>query len=174
MARALEQANITGWSTHFPVAAEYPLRRYADAYVEHRYRVYALAFWMTDSEVEAEQITANVFERAFASGPEPSSDVIDRILLSELREMMPIGFLQPAVTDVRESAAIRGNVKRVHLERAVVQLPPTERLIFLMHDVESYDHSRIARMLGISEFESQDGLHQARLRMRELLANLID
>ena len=174
MARALEQANIAGWATHFPVAAEYPLRRYADAYIEHRYRVYALAFWMTNSEVEAEQVTASVFERAFASGPEPNGDALDRILLSELREMMPIGFLQPALTEVRESAAIRGNVKRVHLEQAVVQLPPTERLIFLLHDVESYDHSRIARMIGISEFESQEGLHQARLRMRELLAHLLD
>jgi RNA polymerase sigma-70 factor, ECF subfamily len=51
-----------------------------------------------------------------------------------------------------------------------VQLPVTERLIFLLHDVESYEHSRIAKLIGISESESVYGLHQARLRMRELLA----
>jgi DNA-directed RNA polymerase specialized sigma24 family protein len=56
------------------------------------------------------------------------------------------------------------------LERAVVQLPPTEKMIFLMHDVESYDHARIARTLGLTDEESRVGLHQARLRMRELLA----
>jgi DNA-directed RNA polymerase specialized sigma24 family protein len=36
--------------------------------------------------------------------------------------------------------------------------------------VESYDHARIARTLGLSDEESRLGLHQARLRMRELLA----
>ena len=60
-----------------------------------------------------------------------------------------------------ETVGIRGNVKRVDLERAVVQLPATERLIFLLHDVESYDHAHIARTLGIAEQESQTGLHQA-------------
>ena len=66
--------------------------------------------------------------------------------------------------------AVRNNTLRVDLERAVVQLPATEKMIFLMHDVESYDHERIARSLGLSQDESQLGLHQARLRMRELLA----
>jgi DNA-directed RNA polymerase specialized sigma24 family protein len=59
---------------------------------------------------------------------------------------------------------------RVDLERAVVQLPDTEKLIFLMHDVERYDHTRIANLLGISLQSSIEGLHQSRLRMRELLA----
>ena len=66
--------------------------------------------------------------------------------------------------------SVRRNTLRVDLERAVVQLPPTEKMIFLMHDVESYDHARIARTLGLSDEESRLGLHQARLRMRELLA----
>jgi DNA-directed RNA polymerase specialized sigma24 family protein len=42
-------------------------------------------------------------------------------------------------------------------------------MIFLMHDVERYDHTRIASLLGISLQSSIEGLHQARLRMRELL-----
>ena len=66
------------------------------------------------------------------------------ILSNEIRELMPVGLLQLQTTEVRPMAAIRGNVKKVHLERAVVtKLPPTERLIFLMHDVESYDHQRL-------------------------------
>jgi DNA-directed RNA polymerase specialized sigma24 family protein len=66
---------------------------------------------------------------------------------------------------------LRRNTKRVELELAVVQLPPTERMIFLLHDVERYDHSRISRILGLSEQESAYGLHQARLRLRELLTS---
>jgi DNA-directed RNA polymerase specialized sigma24 family protein len=49
-------------------------------------------------------------------------------------------------------------------------LPATERLVFLMHDVENYDHARIARTIGITEAESKAGLFQARLKLRELLA----
>ena len=33
--------------------------------------------------------------------------------------------------------------------------------------------ARIAKLIGLTENESQNGLHQARLRMRELLAAMI-
>jgi DNA-directed RNA polymerase specialized sigma24 family protein len=42
-------------------------------------------------------------------------------------------------------------------------------MIFCMHDGDAYDHARIARTLDITEAESRDGLHQARLRIRELV-----
>ncbi len=170
MARALDQAKITGMAAHFPVNAEQSLARYEKAYEEHRHRVYALAFYMTDSEMTAEEITSSVFARAFANGVIPNSEAVDRVLLSEIRDLMPIGVLRLNMAASSEVASIRGNVKRVDLERAVVQLPPTERIIFLLHDVEAYDHARIARTLGVSEQESQFGLHQARLRLRQLLA----
>ena len=172
MARALDQAKITGLAAHFPVTAETSLARYKEAYEEHRHRVYALAFWMTDSEVAAEEISSSVFARAFASGSIPGgAEAVDRILLSEIRDLMPIGILRLNIAASSDVASIRGNVKRVDLERAVVQLPPTERMIFLLHDVEAYGHARIARTLGVSEQESQFGLHQARLRLRQLLAS---
>src|SRR5205823_2656514 len=52
---------ITGLTAQFPVAAEQSLERYEKAYEEHRHRVYALAFWMTESEVAAEGISSVVF-----------------------------------------------------------------------------------------------------------------
>ena len=67
---------------------------------------------------------------------------------------------------------VRGNVKRVHLERAVVQLPATEKMIFLLHDVEGYTHEKIAHLLGLDVKESQFGLHQARLQMREMISRM--
>ncbi len=50
---------------------------------------------------------------------------------------------------------VRENTLRVHLERAVVQLPVTERMVFLLHDVEGYNHARIAKLIGLTEDESQ-------------------
>lgn len=169
MARALDQAKITGLAVHFP-AAEQSLAQYEKAYEEHRHRVYSLAFWMTDSEMAAEEISSSVFARAFSNGSIPSAEAVDRILLNEIRDLMPIGVLRLNIAPATEVASVRGNVKRVDLERAVVQLPPTERMIFLLHDVEAYDHARISRSLGVSEQESQLGLHQARLRLRQLLS----
>jgi RNA polymerase sigma-70 factor (ECF subfamily) len=54
----------------------------------------------------------------------------------------------------------------------VVQLPATEKLVFLLHDVEGYDHRKIARLLGMEEQESQLGLHQARIQIRELVSQM--
>src|SRR5437764_13664081 len=128
IALALDEAKITGLTAQFPVAAEQSLERYEKAYEEHRHRVYALAFWMTDSEVAAEGMSSVVFGRAFGNNSSPSGETIDRLLLSELRDLMPIGILRLNISPSTEVASIRGNVKRVHLERAVVQLPATERM----------------------------------------------
>ncbi len=172
MASAVNQAKITALAAHFPVATE-PLGAYRESFDEHRHRIYSLAFWMTDNEMSAEEIAGSVFRRAFATSPVPSSETLDKVLLSEIRELMPVGTLCLSAPVCAEISSVRHNVKRVHLERAVVQLPPTERLIFLLHDVEGYDHARIARALGLEEQESQFGLHQARLRVRELVSSMV-
>jgi RNA polymerase sigma-70 factor (ECF subfamily) len=102
----------------------------------------------------------------------PSAEMIDRSLLTELRDSIAIGSLTLHVADATTELGVRHNVKRVHLERAIVALPATERLIFCMHDGEGYSHNRIARTLGITEQQSTLGLHQARLRVRELVAEM--
>jgi len=112
------------------------------------------------------------FRRAFKATDAPSSEAIDAALVSELREEMPIGPMTLDCGLCSEVKNVRENTLRVHLERAVVQLPPTERMIFLLHDVEGYNHARIAKLIVVTENESQNGLHQARLRMRELLADM--
>lgn len=153
-------------------AVESRTAEYEAIYNEHRHRVYSLAFWMTDNELAAEQMAANVFMRTFTSSASPRTEHIDQAFLDVVREYTPLG---PLTLHGRDSQAksIRGNVKRVHLERAVVQLPATEKLIFLLHDVEGYGHQRIARLLGIDEKESQFGLHQARVEIRELVSQML-
>jgi DNA-directed RNA polymerase specialized sigma24 family protein len=131
--------------------------------------VYSLAFYMTDSEMTAEDVMTNTFCRAFAQEAKPSAEVIDRALVKEVGEYMPIGELTLECAPAVQTHEVRRNTHRADLERAVVQLPATERMIFLMADVENYDHARIARTLEISEAESRKGLFQARLKLRELL-----
>src|SRR5215813_2958150 len=137
-------------------AVESRTAEYEAIYNEHRHRVYSLSFWMTDNELTAEQMAANVFLRAFSTSASPKAEHIDQAFLDVVREYTPLGALTLNST-VAQAKSVRGNVKRIHLERAVVQLPATEKLIFLLHDVEGYDHLRISRLLGISEDESRFG-----------------
>lgn len=145
---------------------------YREIYEENCHRIYSLSFWMTDNEMVAEQLLNNTFLRAFATVKKPKAQDIDRAFVTEMREMFAIGTLTLAPVLNPETASVRNNMKRIHLERAVVQLPPTEKLIFLYHDVEGFDHEQISMLIGVSEEESKFGLHQARVKVRELVAQM--
>jgi RNA polymerase sigma-70 factor (ECF subfamily) len=57
------------------------------------------------------------------------------------------------------------------LERAVANLPAGYRLIFVLHDIEGYEHNEIATMLSCSVGNSKSQLHKARLKLRDALRN---
>lgn len=156
----------------FVSALATPETHYNRIYSENCDRIYSLCFWMTDNELTAEELSSNTFLRAFANSNEPTIDHIDRAFLAEVREFTTLGTLTLNAVINSGPSHIYGNVKRIHLERALIQLPATEKLIFLMHDAEGYDHGRISRLLGISEEESRLGLHQARVEIRNLIARM--
>lgn len=157
------------------VQQQVSVKHYEDIYEGNRHRIFSLAFYMTHSEPEAEELMGETFCRAFRAFKKPTAEQLDRALVSELRTTRPIGpltlqvHIDAAQSQVRERVC--KNTKRTEMEEAVVQLPATERMIFLMHDVESYDHARIAKTIGISQEESKAGLFQARMRIREILSN---
>jgi RNA polymerase sigma-70 factor, ECF subfamily len=64
-----------------------------------------------------------------------------------------------------------GAIDRIALDRAIQELSPGCRTIFLLHEVEGYEHREIASLLRCSVGNSKSQLHKARLRMRELLAS---
>jgi len=167
----LQDASISFFWGHMPIAAVTSVR-YRQVYEENCRRIYSLAFWMTDNELAAEELMANTFCQVFGNSEAPTAEEIDHALIAELRRFMPLGTLTLDCRPCDQTLSVRRNSRRVDLERAVVQLPNTEKLIFLMHDVERYGFDRIGRTLGLGEDESRRALHQARLRMRELLAKM--
>lgn len=164
------QTNDLTLSAFSPAILPFTSSDKREIYEENRHRVYAIAFWMTDNEIAAEALMVNTFSRAFAQDGSPTAEEIDAALIAELRKEIGLGVLSLNCAPCDKVLSVRRNILRVDLERAVVQLPHTERMIFIMHDVESYEHERIARSLGVTENEARLGLHQARLRMRELLS----
>ncbi len=166
------EAKMFGFAPYLPVInSESRVQRAHEIYEQNRHRVYSLAFLMTDSELVAEELTMQTFSCAFVRNAEPTDDDVDQALISELRTyFFDLGRLTLNCSPSNQVLSVRRNTLRVDLERAVVQLPNTEKIMFLMHDVEGYGHDRIARLLDVTEDESRRGVHQARLRMRELLA----
>lgn len=165
--------NLSSFATYFPTATAIEVSPEKQVYEANRHRIYALAFWMTDNELTAEELMQQAFRRAFRSTSAPSAELLDQTLIAELRARMPLGELTLNCATCTEVSTVRRNTLRTHLERAVVQLPPTERMVYLMHDAEGYDHARIAGALGLTQDQSRHALHQARLRIRELLAAMI-
>lgn len=149
--------------------------RQRDIFDSHRHRTFALAYYMTGNEIEAEAILTASFVRAFHAKKEPEGHEIDEALLRELRErehlQQDAPAMVPSVSSEPVSADLSGrNVKRTDLEEAIRELPATERLLFLLRDVEGYTPAVIAKLMGMQEGEVQRNLLKARLHLRRILA----
>jgi len=70
-----------------------------------------------------------------------------------------------------DDAELMGTVDRVALTQAAKELPEGCRTIFILHEVEGYEHHEIAERLRCSIGNSKSQLHKARLKMRKLLAS---
>lgn len=60
-------------------------------------------------------------------------------------------------------------VDRLALDSAIGKLAPGYRAVFILHDIEGYEHAEIARICGNSVGTSKSQLHKARIKLRELL-----
>jgi hypothetical protein len=69
----------------------------------------------------------------------------------------------------RKDDRLTGSVDRIALARAIKDLPAGYRTIFLLHEIEGYEHQEIAQLLDCSVGNSKSQLHKAKLRIRELL-----
>ena len=155
----------------------------------HRSRVFAVCLRMTSNTAEAEDLTQDAFLQVFRKitkfrGDSAFSTWVHRIAVNTVlmhfrkRLMGHVSLDEPNVDSdgakVRREFGTRdknlaGCIDRVALARAIKQLPPGYRTIFLLHEVEGYEHQEIAEMLSCSVGNSKSQLYKAKLRFRELL-----
>jgi DNA-directed RNA polymerase specialized sigma24 family protein len=145
-------------------------RRQQDVFESHRHRTFALAFYMTGNELDAEEILLKTFVRAFQEAEQPDAFCVDSALVAELTERFGLKQEQPAIPASSDLRLGDRNVRRNDLEDAVHSLPPCERLLFLLHDVEGYSCESIAKLVKLSDPQVQRGLFSARIRLRQGLA----
>ncbi len=158
-------------------------------YALHKRRVYSLCLRMLSNVAEAEDLTQEAFLQLYRKigtfrGDSAFSTWLHRlavnVVLMHLRKKgLPQVSLEETLEPAQEDGPRRdigardltlsGSIDRITLERAVENLPPGYRLVFVLHDVEGFEHNEIAGMLDCSIGNSKSQLHKARMKLRDLL-----
>ena len=159
-------------------------------YQLHGRRVYALCLRMVGNTADAEDLMQEAFLQLFRKigtfrGESDFSTWLHRmtvnVVLMRLRKKsLPTDSLEETLEPDAENSGpkrdvgapdlrLSGAVDRVNLERSIEKLPPGYRTVFVLHDVQGYEHNEIADIMGCSVGNSKSQLHKARTRLRELL-----
>ena len=154
----------------------------------HKRRVYSLCLRMTGNTAEAEDLAQEAFLQLFRKistfrGESAFSTWLHRlsvnVVLMHLRKKglqqvsldeMDTSQEEPVKRDYRDDdRRLLGSVDRISLTRAIAELPPGYRAVFILHDVEGYEHNEIAEIMKCSVGNSKSQLHKARMKLREWL-----
>ena len=162
---------------------------FAHLYSQHKRRIYSLCLRMVGNIAEAEDLTQEAFlqlHRKIATfrGDSAFSTWLHRlainVVLMQLRKkglalisldeaMEPAVEERPGRSFGEQDLTLSGAIDRLALQRAIDELPAGYRLIFVLHDIEGFEHNEIAAMLDCSVGNSKSQLHKARLKLRDEL-----
>jgi RNA polymerase sigma-70 factor (ECF subfamily) len=154
-------------------------RAFERLYRAHVNRVHSLVRRMVP-DADAEELTQDVFVRAWQKlagfrGEAAFGTWLHRLAVNLLLEHRA-GLGRDRKRWSSDEAAITDQPARrvtidegMDMEDAVRQLPDGMRQVFVLYDVEGYQHDDIGKMLGISTGTSKSQLHRARLALRQLL-----
>jgi RNA polymerase sigma-70 factor (ECF subfamily) len=162
---------------------------FAALFHAHKARIYSVCLRMTNNATEAEDLAQDAFLQVFRKiatfrGDSAFSTWLHRIAVNTVlmhfrkKSLNQVSLEEPyndsdGANLRREYGAkdnrLAGCVDRVALACAIKELPRGYRTIFLLHEVQGYDHQEIAEMLGCCAGNSKSQLHKAKLRIREQL-----
>ena len=161
---------------------------FAALFETHKRRVYSLCLRMTGNTAEAEDLTQEAFLQLFRKittfrGESAFSTWLHRLAVNVvLMHLRKKGLQQISLDEVDTSQdepvkrdygdhdrRLTGSIDRISLSRAIADLPPGYRTVFVLHDVEGYEHNEIAEIMKCSVGNSKSQLHKARLKLRDWL-----
>jgi RNA polymerase sigma-70 factor (ECF subfamily) len=161
---------------------------FAAIFEAHKRRVYSLCLRMTGNTAEAEDLTQEAFLQLFRKistfrGESAFSTWLHRLAVNVvLMHLRKKGLQQISLDEVDTSQdepvkrdygsddrRLTGSVERIGLQNAIADLPPGYRTVFVLHDVEGYEHNEIAEIMKCSVGNSKSQLHKARMKLRERL-----
>lgn len=166
-------------------ATEGNMAAFEELYNRHHRRVYSLCLRMLQNTAEAEDLTQEVFIQLYRKigsfrGDSAFTTWLHRMTVNQVlmhfrkRTVKFEKTTEEGETPVQivvgtENQAKMPIVDKIALENAIAQLPNGYRNVFVLHDVEGYEHEEVAKILGCSVGTSKSQLHKARLKMRKLL-----
>ena len=161
---------------------------FAALFEAHKRRVYSLCLRMTGNTAEAEDLAQEAFLQLFRKistfrGESAFSTWLHRLAVNVvLMHLRKKGLQQISLdeTDNSQDEPVKrdygsddrrlvGSVDRIGLQNAIAELPPGYRTVFVLHDVEGYEHNEIAEIMKCSVGNSKSQLHKARMKLRERL-----
>jgi RNA polymerase sigma-70 factor (ECF subfamily) len=161
---------------------------FAALFEAHKRRVYSLCLRMTGNTAEAEDLTQEAFLQLYRKistfrGESAFSTWLHRLAVNVvLMHLRKKGLQQISLDEVDTSQdepvkrdygsddrRLTGSVDRIGLQHAIADLPPGYRAVFVLHDVEGYEHNEIAEIMKCSVGNSKSQLHKARMKLRERL-----
>jgi RNA polymerase sigma-70 factor, ECF subfamily len=186
MTTATEELSVRECSDHqlSRAAAAGDMRAFEEIYRRHHRRVYGLCMRMTQNIAEAEDLTQDVFvhlfrkigsfrgESAFATWLHQLT--VNQVLMhfrkhKKREQTTDDGEMPDQIVKGTEHPARMQVIDKITLDNALAQLSPGYRAVFILHDIEGYEHEEIGSILGCSTGTSKSQLHKARLRLRKLL-----
>jgi len=154
----------------------------------HKRRVYSLCLRMVSNPAQAEDLAQEAFLQLFRKistfrGESAFSTWLHRmtvnvVLMNLRRKGLPLVSLEETLETDEEAPRkelgapdlkLTGSIDRLQLQRAIEKLPPGYKTVFVLHDVEGFEHNEIAEMVGCSIGNSKSQLHKARLKLRDAL-----
>lgn len=160
----------------------------------YRDRVYRLAFGMTKSESEAEEVVQDAFLNLFRNldgfrGDSAPSTWIYRIASNSALMRLRTKRRKPLLS-IEDQAPLSAPAQgiwpggswsrtpdnqvfdqelRAHIEAAIEELPKKHRIVLILRDVEGFSNAEVAEMLGLTVPTVKARLHRSRLFVRERL-----
>jgi RNA polymerase sigma-70 factor (ECF subfamily) len=159
-------------------------------YERYHRRTYSLCLRMTNSVTEAEDLTQEVFIQLFRKigsfrGASAFSTWLHRLTVNQVlmhfrkrsvksEKTSEDGEMPDQIVSGTENPRKMPIVDRIALHNAIAELPNGYRSVFVLHDIEGYEHEEVARIMGISVGTSKSQLHKARLKLRGLIVKQIE
>ncbi len=166
-------------------AANGDMAAFEEIYNRHHRRVYSICLRMLQNATEAEDLTQDVFiqlHRKIGSfrGDSAFTTWLHRLTVNQVlmhfrkrnvkfEKTTEEGETPVQIVGGTENPRKMPIVDKIAIESAIALLPQGYRNVFVLHDVEGYEHEEVARILGCSVGTSKSQLHKARLKLRKLL-----
>jgi len=154
---------------------------FAALYRAHVGKVHALCLRLAGDAHDAADLTQDVFIRAWESlasfrGESALGTWLHRLAVNSFlgtrrastrRELRVRPVAEPGMLERNGETPSPGTA--MDLEWAIARLPEGARTVFVLHDIEGYQHGEIADMTGIAVGTSKAQLFRARRLLREAL-----